>query len=344
MAAVPFYFGSMAVEHRLLERRAAILGPSQGDYERRDTLASLAMGTGSLLIPFVAKPIAASIRPRAGTYGRAAMAGFVGAAAITQLADVGSRRARSEVSRERLRRIAAVTGPATMLAGGSIAAASWTGATTTVKLFDRRVVRDLGEGPLGWAVAIVGWDFVYYWNHRIGHERRQLWANHSIHHSSQRYNLSTALRQAWADSLGTYVPYAMGLIGVRPRLVHQARGVNLIYQFWIHTELIDRLGCFEKVFNTPSHHRVHHGADPQYLDRNYGSILILWDRLFGTFEPEVDPVTYGLTTNIDTFNPARVALVEWISMWRDTAIATSWPARIRSWFGRTGWKPPSPAH
>ena len=337
VAAVPMYFGSIAVEQRALKRRAEIEGPSQGDYERRDTLTSLAMGTGSLIAPYVARPLVAAIRPKAGRYGKAAVAAVVGTAVATQIADVVARRTTSSTTRERAERVAGFAAPASMLAGGTIVAASWAGATSSTKLFDRRICRDLGEGVLAWTVAIVGWDFAYYWNHRIGHERRQLWANHSIHHSSERYNLSTALRQAWADSLGTYLPYGMGLFGVRPNLVQQARGINLIYQFWIHTELIGHLGAFEKVFNTPSLHRVHHGMNRQYLDKNYGGILIIWDRMFGTHELEDEPVVYGLTKNINTFNPLRVVTAEWAEMWRDSSKARNWSTRLKAWFGRTGW-------
>ena len=133
-----------------------------------------------------------------------------------------------------------------------------------------------------------------------------------MHHSSERYNLSTALRQPVADVLGTFVPYgaAVPASGSGRRSIAQARGINLLYQYWIHTDTIRTLGPVEEVLNTPSHHRVHHGSNRQYLDRNHGSILIVWDRLFGTFEREDEPVVYGLTKNIDTFNPARIATHE----------------------------------
>ncbi len=129
------------------------------------------------------------------------------------------------------------------------------------------------------------------------HESRWLWAIHVVHHSSERYNLSTALRQPVAERFGAMLPYGLlSLAGVRPELIETARGVNLLYQYWIHTEAIGRLGPAEEVLNTASHHRVHHGSNPQYLDRNHGSILIVWDRLFGTFDREDEPVVYGLTT------------------------------------------------
>ena len=163
---------------------------------------------------------------------------------------------------------------------------------------------DLGSTWPAWAAAILGWDFIYYWNHRLSHESRWLWAVHVAHHSSERYNLSTALRQPVAESITVAVPYSLlALLGVRPAMIEQARALNLIYQFWIHTEAIRSIGPLERVLNTPSHHRVHHGSNRQYLDRNHGSILIVWDRLFGTFEPEDEPVVYGLTRNIDSYNP-----------------------------------------
>src|SRR5262249_35834532 len=156
--------------------------------------------------------------------------------------------------------------------GGATAAAIVTGATTLDRLFERRLLPDLGAGPLAWLAAIVGWGFVYYLNHRLMHQFPHMWAIHVQHHSPARSKLSTALRQTWGDPLGTFVPYgAFCLFGIRPHLVRQARGVNLIYQFWIHTDLVRRLGPFERVLNTPSHHRVHHGANKRYIDRNYGS-------------------------------------------------------------------------
>ncbi len=183
-------------------------------------------------------------------------------------------------------------------------ATTWAAQTSGKKLFARSRL-DLGTGRAAVAVAILGWDFLYYWNHRASHESRWLWAVHVAHHSSERYNLSTALRQPVAEGVTLTVPYGLlGLLGVRPALVEQARGVNLIYQFWIHTETIRRLGRLEKVLNTPSHHRVHHGSNRKYLDRNHGSILIIWDRLFGTFEEEDEDVVYGLTRNIGDLQPA----------------------------------------
>ena len=152
-------------------------------------------------------------------------------------------------------------------------------------------------------------DFSYYWFHRIHHEVRVFWASHVVHHSSQHYNLSTALRQTWTPM--TALPFWAGLalLGFAPWMILTQQAISLIYQFWIHTERIRRLPApVEFVFNTPSHHRVHHGANEIYLDRNYGGILIIWDRLFGTFQGETERVRYGLTKNIRSFKPTRVGL------------------------------------
>ena len=177
---------------------------------------------------------------------------------------------------------------------------------------------DLGWGWQAWVAVLLLDDFSYYWYHRAHHEIRILWASHVVHHSSQRYNLSTALRQTWTPYTGLFFWVWLPLVGIHPFLVLTSQSINLLYQFWIHTERIDRLHpAFEYVFNTPSHHRVHHGSQDQYLDRNYGGILILFDRWFGTFEPEGERVRYGLTTNIATYNPLRVAFHEYGAIWRD---------------------------
>jgi len=199
---------------------------------------------------------------------------------------------------------------------------------------------DLGTGWLGWTVAIIGWDFGYYWQHRCEHEVRLLWACHVNHHSSQHYNLSTALRQPWTPWTHVIFYPPLALLGVRPWMILTAAGIDLIYQFWVHTEVIGRLPRpIEWVFNTPSHHRVHHGSNPEYLDRNYGGILIVFDRLFGTFEPEAAPVRYGLTKNISTFNPFRIAFHEYAAIGRDAAAARTWRDRLGYLLREPGWAP-----
>ena len=210
--------------------------------------------------------------------------------------------------------------------------------TAPDRMWRRRILPAVGTGPVAVALAIAGWDFIYYWNHRFMHESRYMWAVHVVHHSSEHYNLSTALRQPVADVLGTTIPYGLlCLAGIPPELISTARGVNLIYQFWVHTETIGRIGPPEAVLNTPSHHRVHHGSNRQYLDRNHGSILIVWDRLFGTFEPEGEPVHYGLTKNINTFNAGRIVSHEYADMLLDVARSTSWGERLSYVIRGPGW-------
>jgi sterol desaturase/sphingolipid hydroxylase (fatty acid hydroxylase superfamily) len=199
---------------------------------------------------------------------------------------------------------------------------------------------DLGHGWVAWVVAMVGIDFMYYWDHRAGHEVRLLWAAHVVHHSSQRYNLSTALRQTWTGEYTFLFFIPVVAVGVPVEIALAAWSLNLLYQFWIHTEAIGKLWrWFEFVFNTPSHHRVHHGAQSQYLDRNYGGVLIVWDRLFRTFEPEGERVVYGLTKNITTYNPLKVATHELFAIARDVRSTRSWRARLGYVFRGPGWSP-----
>ena len=197
---------------------------------------------------------------------------------------------------------------------------------------------EIGFAWWAWPLALLGDDFCYYWFHRSSHEVRFLWAAHENHHSSQHYNLSTALRQSWTTPLTGPIFWApLALLGVEPLMILASQGISLIYQFWIHTELIDRLGPFEKIFNTPSHHRVHHGRNVRYLDRNHGGILIIWDRLFGTFEEEGEQVDYGLTKNLHSFNPLRIASHAWIDMIRDAALASGLANMLRTFVKPPGW-------
>ncbi len=360
--AVPFYFAAMAAERARLRRRAAESGPTAGNYERRDTRASLTMGTLSLLAPLVVPRLLRPVTPGRGRYAKVLVAAAAAAAVGTTAAAVVVRRSRhannppgrpaaasqngsgprgGEPADSRATAAAggaAVGGVAAVALGGVAVTTAWASHTSVDRLWRRRILPDLGRGPLALALAVVGWDFIYYWNHRFMHESRYMWADHVVHHSSEHYNLSTALRQPVADALGTFLPYgALCLLGISPSLVETARGVNLLYQFWIHTETIDRLGPGEAVLNSPSHHRVHHGSNPEYLDRNHGSILILWDRLFGTFEPERAPVVYGLTKNINTFDPARIIGHEYAEIARDVASSTSWGERLSYVVRGPGW-------
>ena len=192
----------------------------------------------------------------------------------------------------------------------------------------------------GWCAAIVAYDFLYYWFHRAHHEVRFLWAAHVNHHSSTYYNLSTALRQSWTTPFtGLLFYWPLPLLGFPPEMILAVSAIDTLYQFWIHTEAIDRVGPLEWVLNTPSHHRVHHGTNVEYLDRNHAGIFIVWDRLFGTFEPERAPVDYGLTTNIGTFNPVRVAFHEWAAMIVDCCRANPLAVRLGYALRPPGWSP-----
>ncbi|MDP4703702.1 MAG: sterol desaturase family protein [Polaribacter sp.] len=192
-----------------------------------------------------------------------------------------------------------------------------------------------------WILVLFAEDFCYYWFHRTSHENRLFWASHVVHHSSLKYNLSTALRQTWSGSFYSFIFWIpLILLGFHPVMVLVQISVSLLYQYWIHTELIHKLpNWFEAVFNTPSHHRVHHATNPQYLDRNHAGIFIIWDRLFGTFEPEVEKPVYGLVKNINTYNPVKVAFNEWIQMFKDAfASKTSFSNRLKYLVKPPGWK------
>ena len=170
-----------------------------------------------------------------------------------------------------------------------------------------------------WLLLFFADDFSYYWFHRVSHHVNWFWASHVVHHSSQRYNLAAALRQTWTgNATGSFLFWAwMPLIGFHPLLILFMQQISLIYQFWIHTETIKKMPAwFELIFNTPSHHRVHHGSDLKYLDKNHAGILIIWDRLFGTFKPEEERPNYGLTRNVNTFNPVLVAFSEWKHLYK----------------------------
>ena len=192
-----------------------------------------------------------------------------------------------------------------------------------------------------WVLLFFCDEFSYYWFHRASHECRLFWASHVVHHSSQRYNLSTALRQTWTGGFMSFVFWIwLPIVGFPPMMIMTMKAISLLYQFWIHTELVRSMGPLERVMNTPSHHRVHHGSNPRYIDRNHGGTLIIWDKLFGTFEPEnpADPPRFGLTHNINTYNPVRIAFHEWIQMFVDAWNAPGWGNKLRYIFGNPGWR------
>lgn len=187
----------------------------------------------------------------------------------------------------------------------------------------------------GWAILLLflGIEFFYYWHHRAAHEIRWLWATHAVHHSARHLNLSTAYRLGWTGWLSGNFLFFIPLcwLGFHPVAIATGLGVNLTYQFWIHTELIPKLGLLEWVLNTPSHHRVHHASNPEYVDQNYGGILIIFDRLLGTFTAERSdrPLTYGLTYPIRSYNPITIAFHEWGRLSQDLMAAKTW--RDRCW-------------
>jgi sterol desaturase/sphingolipid hydroxylase (fatty acid hydroxylase superfamily) len=197
--------------------------------------------------------------------------------------------------------------------------------------------------PIAWPallLCLLGQDFFYYWSHRCHHIVRVLWASHVVHHSSQRFNLSTALRQPWTGFTSWLFYLPLVALGVHPVGLAFCSSVNLVYQFWIHTERIGKLPrAFEFVLNTPSHHRVHHASQGGYLDRNFGGVLIIWDRMFGSFAAEIERPVYGLTKNITTYNPLRVAVHEYASIGRDLRSSRTWSERARMVFANPGWRP-----
>jgi sterol desaturase/sphingolipid hydroxylase (fatty acid hydroxylase superfamily) len=190
-----------------------------------------------------------------------------------------------------------------------------------------------------WVLLFFADDFSYYVAHRTSHECRLFWASHVVHHSSQRFNLATALRQTWTGSFFTFIFWLwLPLIGFAPIMILTMQAISLLYQFWVHTELIRTMGPLEWVFNTPSHHRVHHASNGRYLDRNHAGTLIIWDRMFGSFEQERERCVYGLTRNINSYNPVRIAFHEWLDIWRDVKTAPDWDARWMYVFGPPGWR------
>jgi sterol desaturase/sphingolipid hydroxylase (fatty acid hydroxylase superfamily) len=191
-----------------------------------------------------------------------------------------------------------------------------------------------------WVIAIVGVDLLFYTYHRIAHRVRLIWATHQAHHSSEYFNFATALRQKWNNSGEVLIWIPLPLLGVPPWMVFAGFSINLIYQFWVHTERIDKLWRpFEFIFNTPSHHRVHHGMDPEYLDKNYAGILIVWDRMFGSFQPELYRPHYGLTKPVNTFNIWKLQTREYVAIAHDVRSAQRWRDKLGYIFGPPGWQP-----
>ncbi len=191
-----------------------------------------------------------------------------------------------------------------------------------------------------WIAAFIAADFTYYWMHRLEHEHRIFWASHSVHHSSQDYNLTISMRLSIVESIFEWIfLIPMILLGFSPFMTMACLILIAQYQTWIHTEKIVKLGWLDEVFNTPSVHRVHHGSNPKYLDKNYGGLLTLWDKLFGTFQREEEKVIYGLTKNINTNNPITINFIEYQNIWKDVKKCRNWKDRFRIIFGDLRWRP-----
>jgi sterol desaturase/sphingolipid hydroxylase (fatty acid hydroxylase superfamily) len=211
-------------------------------------------------------------------------------------------------------------------------------------VYDHRVF-NIGFAWWAWVIAFVLDDFVYYWSHRFAHTVRWFWADHIVHHSSQHYNLTTALRQPWLSPFTLkflWLGSALIFIGFHPALIAFVGALNLIYQFWIHTEAIKKCPAwFEAVMNTPSHHRVHHATNPVYLDRNYAGVFIIWDKMFGTFQPELDAekCRYGIVKNLGTYNPLKISLHEWWGIIDDMRHARSPRDAALYLLAPPGWSP-----
>ncbi|MFT7622950.1 MAG: alkylglycerol monooxygenase [Myxococcota bacterium] len=202
---------------------------------------------------------------------------------------------------------------------------------------------DFDTGPTTWIVSLLLVDFIYYWWHRLSHGINFLWAAHVVHHQSEDYNLAVALRQSMltsTTSLPFYLP--MAVLGIPPVIYAASRGINTVYQFWVHTELVRSTGPLEAVLNTPSHHRVHHGINPRYLDKNHAGMLIIWDRMFGTFEPETEPVVYGVVAPLGTYNAVSANWKPLTDLWALSRSATRWQDRLKAFVMDPPWRPDGP--
>lgn len=209
--------------------------------------------------------------------------------------------------------------------------------------FDNYKRFNIEENALNWFLLFLGVDFAYYWFHRLSHEINAIWATHIVHHQSEEYNLSVALRQSWFQTLFSwwfYLPLAF--LGFSPAMIVTVAAVNTLYQFWIHTKAIKKLPApIEFIFNTPSHHRVHHGTNPQYIDKNHAGSLIIWDRMFGTFQKEEEEVVYGITSPLNSFNPFRANFHYWRELFHNAGQTKSFKEKIYVFIKPPGWFPQS---
>ncbi len=216
-------------------------------------------------------------------------------------------------------------------------------------LYEHIRLFEIAEAPpaVKWIAAIAlmfGVDFCFYWFHRTAHEYAAPWATHVVHHQSEEYNLAVALRQSALESCFAWIFYLpLAVLGFPPAWYLAMSGLNLLYQFWVHTEAIGRLGPLEWVMNTPSHHRVHHARNPQYLDKNYAGMFIIWDRMFGTFKLEEEEPVYGITKQLQSWNPLWANFHAWAELAHDAWQTPRWSDKIKIWFMPLGWTPPGVA-
>jgi alkylglycerol monooxygenase len=208
-------------------------------------------------------------------------------------------------------------------------------------LFQNAAFLEQGKTWWSFALCLIAFDFLFYWAHRWGHEVNLFWGAHMVHHSSEEYNLSVALRQSWFHNLlAFFVFLPLPFLGFDPLIFAAAAGIDTVYQFWIHTKLIGKLPAWiEYVFNTPSHHRVHHGRNPKYIDKNHGGMFIVWDRIFGTFQAEEEEPVYGITTPLKSWNPMWANVHYYVELIQLGGKFARWADRIKLLFARPGWKP-----
>jgi alkylglycerol monooxygenase len=216
----------------------------------------------------------------------------------------------------------------------------YTAIYSSVSLVDLESAKAFWNTWYGWVIALIFYDFCYYWLHRLGHESAILWAAHVVHHQSQDYNLSTALRQTSSGALFGWIFYIpMALAGVPPVVFGIVGLIDLLYQFWVHTEHVPKLGWFDRWFCSPSNHRVHHAVNDQYLDKNYGGILVVWDRMFGSFKEETERCIYGTRSPLNSLNPVWANLEVYSSLAKDAWHTQSWLDKARVFLKRPGWRP-----
>lgn len=209
-------------------------------------------------------------------------------------------------------------------------------------IFENWRLFDLPTTIWVWILLFIGVDFFYYWFHRMSHQVNALWAAHIVHHQSEEYNLTVALRQSWFQSWFAWVFYLpLAFIGFDPIMFVTLSAFNTLYQFWIHTRAIKHMGFLEHILNTPSHHRVHHGSNPKYIDKNHAGSLIIWDKMFGTFQKEEEEVYFGITTPLASWNPVWANFHYWVELWQTTKKSDKLLDKIKVFIKPPGWYPDS---